>query len=266
MPRAKLKDVSLYYEIYGQGKPLLLIAGLGSDVSSWLSVVRQFSAYFKTIIFDNRSCGRSRAPRNKCTVSCMAKDVVGLLDFLKIEKAHILGHSMGGYIAQGLALKYPKRVDKLVLESTASVSSDRNNVLLEDFYTQLKREGVSQEWIKRWAFWLFSPKLFSDKAFIDAFVRNGAKYPYAQKALCFKSQIEAIASFNSGKRLSAIKAKTLIVEGKNDILITPEEAMMLAKNIKGSIFKLLDGVAHCMHIENSKLFTGAVLEFLNYRK
>lgn len=262
MPKAKLKDVSIYYEIYGAGEPLLLIAGLGSDVSSWLSVVRQFAAHFKTIIFDNRGCGRSKALRNKCTIGCMAKDVVGLLDFLKIEKAHILGHSMGGYIAQELAAKYPKRVDKLVLESTAPVSSDRNNVLLEDFYVQLKSEGVSQEWIKRWAFWLFSPKLFSDKSFIDTFIRNASQYPYAQKAQCFKGQIEAIASFNAVNKISAIKAKTLIIEGKNDILITPEEAMLLAKNIKGSAFKLLDGVAHCIHIENPKLFTEVVLKFL----
>ena len=88
------------------------------------------------------------------------------------------------------------------------------------------------------------------------------KYPYFQKADGLKSQLDAIVSFDARERIGNIKAKTLILEGKDDILITPEEAKILAKNIPGSIFQLLDSVAHCIHIENPKLFTDIVLKFL----
>lgn len=262
MSKAKLNDISLYYEVYGDGAPLLLIGGLGSDSASWLGVVKDFSAYFKTIVFDNRGCGRSDISPDRCTVSKMAEDVTSLLDFLKIEKAHILGHSMGGYIAQEIAINYPGRVNKLILESTAPVSSKRNNALFKDIYRELKREGYSKAWFKRWIYWLFSRKLISDRSFIEAFLNNSVKYPYLQKSGGFKSQIDAIALFDTRDKIKAIKAKTLILQGKSDILITPEEAKALAKNIKRSNFRLLGGVAHCIHIENPSLFTKTVIDFL----
>lgn len=262
MPKVKLNDISLYYEVCGEGVPLLLIGGLGSDSASWLGAVNEFSPHFKAIIFDNRGCGRSDIEDGECTVRKMAEDAIKLLDFLKIEKAHVLGHSMGGYIAQEIAINYPDRVDKLILESTAPVSSKKDNILLEDIYNQLKREGHSESWFKRWAALLFSPRLITDSSFVDLFVKNSMKHPYLQKAEGFKSQIDAIASFDTHKGIAAIKAKTLILEGENDILITPEEARTLAENIPGSVFKLLDGVAHCIHIENPKLFIDIVIEFL----
>lgn len=266
MPKVKLNDISLYYEVYGKGIPLLLIGGLGSDSSSWLGVVKEFSSYFQTIVFDNRGSGRSDIVTEECTVSHMAEDVIRLLNFLKIKKSHIIGHSMGGYIAQELAINYPERIGKLILESTAPVSSKRNNILFEDIYNQLKREGHSEVWIKRWTFWLFSPKLFADSTFIDTFIKNSVKYPYIQKADGFKSQLDAIASFDAHDKIGSIKAKTLILEGKDDILTTPEEAEILARNIRESNFQLLEGVAHCIHIENPKLFTGTVLKFLNSKE
>jgi len=262
MPKAKLNDISLYYEIYGKGYPLLLIGGLGSDCSSWLGIVKGLSPHFRTIVLDNRGCGRSGIGRGKCTVSKMAKDAVRLLDFLKIEKANVLGHSMGGYIAQELAINYSNRVNKLILESTAPVSSGKNNTLFKDIYNQLKKEGHSEGWFRRWAELLFSPKLLAGKSFVDMFVENSLKYPYLQKAEGLKKQIEAIRLFDARRKINVIKAKTLIIEGKSDILITAKEAVVLARNIKGSAFKLLGGAAHCIHIENPRLFTDAVLKFL----
>jgi pimeloyl-ACP methyl ester carboxylesterase len=262
MPKIKIGKTSLYYEVKGGGKPLLLIAGLGSDSSSWFGVSGTLSRRFKVIVFDNPGTGRSSDMKKPFTIAHMADVVAEFLEYLKIKRANILGHSMGGYIAQELAVNYPECVDKLILESTAPVSSRRNEALFKNFYTQLKKEGCSKAWVERWAFWLFSRKLFADKSFIATFTKNVAEYPYVQKAVDFRSQIEAIASFDMRGELSAVKAKTLILEGKEDILITPEEAKALAKKIKRSTFLLLDSIAHCIHIENPKLFTGTVLKFL----
>lgn len=264
MPKVKLNNVSFYYEIHGKGKPFLLIAGLGSDSSSWLSVAKAFSAHFQTIIFDNRGCGRSSTTNKRYAISDMAEDVIRLLDYLKIKQAYALGHSMGGYIAQELAINYPERISKLILASTAPISSKRNNLFFKDMYKQLKQKGCSKEWFNKWAVWLFSPKLLKDNAFIDTFVDGAVNYPYQQKAEGFKSQVDALLSFDVRDKIARIKAKTLILAGKNDILITPRESMVLAKNIHGSVFRLLNGVAHSMHIENPKLFTSAVLKFLGH--
>lgn len=263
MPKVKLGNISLYYEVHGRGVPLLLIAGLGSDVSSWLCVLKRLSSRFRVIVFDNRGCGRSSASHKKYSVSKLAEDAIKLLDHLKIERAHVLGHSMGGYIAQELAINHPRRVNKLILVSTAQVSSKKNNVLFNDLYCQLEKEGYSKEWFRRWVFLLFSNKLSKDKSFRDMFINNSMGYPYLQKLEGFKRQIEAIASFDTRKKIGTIKAKTLVIEGEHDILITPKESKTLAKRIPNSTFKLLNGAAHCMHIENPKLFTSTILRFLS---
>lgn len=262
MSSVELRNVSLYYEIYGKGFPLLLIAGLGSDCSGWALPVKDFAKYFRTILFDNRCSGRSNSKEKKFAISNMADDVIQLLDYLNIDKTHIVGYSMGGFIAQEIAIKYPERISKLVLVSTASVISKRNYLLFNEIYKQLKREGNSEAWIKRWAFWLFSSKFFDDKNNIETFARNFLNYPYKQKASEFKSQLDAIASFDSRRKTKKIKAKTLVISGNEDLLITPEESRILSKGISNSKFKILKGVAHYVYIEHPRLFSRTVLEFL----
>ncbi|HNX81428.1 MAG TPA: alpha/beta hydrolase [Candidatus Omnitrophota bacterium] len=263
MPQVKIGDISLYYEVQGKGAPLLLIAGLGSDVASWALVTKKLASKFEVIIFDNRGCGRSELGKKECTVSQMADDALKFLGNLKISKAHILGHSMGGFIAQEIAIRHPERVDRLILESTSAVSSERNNMLFKKLYVQLVKEGHSEAWFKRWTEWLFAPETLANSSFINAFVKNSLTYCHLQSADGFKAQIKAIASFDLQDEISGIKAKTLVVEGTYDMLITPEEAQVLARDIPYSSFCLLDGVGHCIHFEDPRLFVNTVLDFLN---
>jgi pimeloyl-ACP methyl ester carboxylesterase len=253
---------TLYHKVHGRGEPLLLIAGLGADNSCWAGVVRKFSSRFQTIVFDNPGSGRSSPFKKPHTIRQLAADAVRLLDNLGIERAHLIGHSMGGYIAQELAINYPKRVNKLILEGTAPVSSSRNNALFSEFAKKLREKQAFKEWIKTWASWLFSPKTFDSGTFVETFIKQATKYPYRSTVAGFKAQVEAIAKFNSLSRLSAIKAKTLIIEGEDDILIRPDEAEVLAKQIPGSKIKLIKNTAHYVHLENPPLLTKIVTEFL----
>ena len=262
LSKDKPDDAALYYEIHGEGTPLLLIAGLGSDVSSWRGVIAGLSKHFQVIAFDNRGAGRSEVPETGYAVGQMANDAVRLLDHLKIEKAHILGHSLGGYIAQAIAIDHPGRVVLLVLESTAATSSERNNALFLNFYRELQNGGDMAAWIREWAQWLFSPRSLARKTLMDAFVKKGVRYAYAQKASGFKGQIDAVASFDSREGSGRIKAPTLVIHGEKDILILPKEAEALSKGISGSIFHCIKDAAHCIHIENRDLFVKAVGEFL----
>lgn len=249
-------------ETIGKGEPLLLIAGLGSDSSSWAGVITPLSKHFKVIAFDNRGCGKSNIPSGPYTISDMAGDAVKLLDSLGIRKAHVLGHSMGGYIAQELAIDHPDRVNKLVLESTSLVSSERNNKLFAGFLEELKNGSDYDRWIRNWTSWLFSPKTLKNKELISAFVRSAVHYPLRQSTEGFAGQASAIASFDSRGKTGLIKAKTLVLEGESDTLILPKEAEALAKCIKGSELRLLKDAGHAIHIESPGSFTEEVLGFL----
>ena len=105
-------------EVHGEGFPLVLIRGFGSNADHWYCQVPAFSAHYSVVVFDNRGIGRSDIPDSPFTISTMADDTVGLMDFLGFRRAHILGISMGGMIAQGIALKHGQRVNGLILSCT----------------------------------------------------------------------------------------------------------------------------------------------------
>lgn len=262
MPKSKTGAMSLYYEIHGQGDPLVLIAGLYADNASWLSVCRKLAKQFRVIVFDNRGSGRSDAPDKPYSIRDMADDSIALLDHLRIKQCHVLGHSMGGYIAQELAIHYPERVGHLVLEATALVTSARNMILFHDFLERFEKDRNPETLLRLWTYWLFSPKTFERKKYIATFIKNAAAYPYLQSVERFKGQINAIASFNACAKIKKIKAPTLVVAGRDDILIYPAESRKLAEGIKGSIFEELQDAGHCVHVEKPDAFAARVIRFL----
>jgi len=262
MPTAKLKNISLYYETHGKGHPVLLISGLNSDNASWANVCGKLAEHFRVIVFDNRGSGRSDTPDKIYPIREMADDAINLLDHLRIKKCHVIGHSMGGYITQELAIHYPERIGKLILEATASVSSARNNVLFNDLLRRFEKDHDNGALMRSWTYWSFSPKTFERKNYIATFIKNASTYPYLQSAQGFKGQIDAIASFNACAGIRNIKAKTFVIIGRDDILVYPAESMKLVKGIKGSVFEEIKDTGHCVHVENPDVFTSRVIRFL----
>jgi len=120
MPKAKIGEIQIYYEEYGQGTPLVMILGMGQDIATWDFQISEFSKYFRLIVFDNRDSGRSSRCSKTYTMEAMARDTIGLMDYLEIGRAHLLGTSMGGMIAQQIALMTPERVRRLIFASTTS--------------------------------------------------------------------------------------------------------------------------------------------------
>lgn len=120
MPKAKIGEIQIYYEEYGQGTPLVMILGMGQDIVTWDFQVSEFSKDFRLIVFDNRDSGRSSRCSETYTMEAMARDTIGLMDYLEIGRAHLLGTSMGGMIAQQIALMAPERVCRLIFASTTS--------------------------------------------------------------------------------------------------------------------------------------------------
>ena len=120
MPTAKITDIQIYYEDYGQGPPLIMILGLGQDITTWNFQISELSKHLKLIVFDNRDSGKSSRSSQNYTTQIMAQDILGLMDHLEIDRTHLLGTSLGGMIAQQVALMAPERVNSLILASTTS--------------------------------------------------------------------------------------------------------------------------------------------------
>ena len=120
MPITKANGIDLYYEIHGDGEPLLLIMGLSLTSKSWFKTLPALSEQYKVILFDNRGVGQSGKPNSPYSIELMAEDARAVLDAAGVESAHVYGISMGGMIAQRLAIQYPERVRSLILGCTTS--------------------------------------------------------------------------------------------------------------------------------------------------
>ena len=257
--KVKVNDINMYYEIHGAGFPLVMIHGFCGTLDVWpRPVIEELSKSFKTVIFDNRGAGRTDKPDIKYSIKMFANDVVGLMDILKIEQAHVLGHSMGGSIALGLGINYPERVKKLVPCSTGySVlpSQEAARILFGDI------EGLTYEEILR----KMSPILYTEEfiksntELIEVVTQRLIKAPTPTYSL--KRQLTANGSLNN-IRIKKINSPTLLMHGKNDIIALPQNSEDLAKLISGAKVVLFDDSAHMIFVEEPEKFVKTLLEFL----
>lgn len=261
MPNAPLRDIVTYYEEAGSGYPLVLIMGLGGDLQAWRFQVDELSKHFRVIAFDNRGAGRTSAPDRPYTISGMADDTLALMDALGIAKAHILGYSMGGYIAQEIALTHPARLDRLILLATAPNIDGFGRAVVESWIAVREASLSREELIRHQAVWLYSPELLDDRPRFERAIRNSLENRWPQEDHAFFRQANAILSWNPGDRASGIKAPTLVVAGKDDILVPQRNSERLGKLIQGSTVKVLDG-AHAGCIEYPRAYNAAFLEHL----
>jgi len=262
VPNLARPGVDLYYETRGSGPPLLLVAGLASDSLSWLSVATPLAERHRLIMLDNRCVGRSAPQDVDTSVDAMAGDCVALLDALGIERAHVLGHSMGGFVAQRLAATQPSRVDRLVLAATGVRSGARNTALFTDMAAMYDAGTDRERWFRQLFCWIFTARAFDDPAFIDMVLRWSIDYPYPQTARGFRRQVGALATFDGSRDLARIAAPTLVLGGREDLVFPPAVLEALAAGIPGAKTAMIDRAAHSIHSEQAKAFVDAVVAFL----
>ena len=258
-------DVALYYESVGDGAPLLLIAGLASDSLSWQPIVADLAARYRVITVDNRGAGRTTPQTAPTTIRAMADDCVALIEHLGLPSAHVLGHSMGGFVAQDCAIRYPDKVNALVLAATSSVNSRRNNDMFSDWASAFANGPDRKAWFRNLFYWIFSTRFFNDDAVVDAAIQYALAYPYPQSAMAFQNQISAIAAFDSTSALANIRTKTLVLGAACDLLFPLDECRKFARALPHAEFAAIEDAGHSIHVENPQAFVKHVIDFLPQR-
>ncbi len=258
MPVANVNGININYTIAGHGKPLVMITGLGIDQSTWKPQVSAFKEHYQVITFDNRGVGKSDKPEGPYSPRMMAEDTVQLMDFLKIEKANILGYSMGGLIAQEIAINYPERITKLVLGSTWCCQDDGANGVTPNLLEAAKlppRQGFN-----RLIDSCFN-RLFY-RFIIVPFIKFQARRMKEAEIKGLERQVECIKGYDSLDRLPLIKAPTLIVTGTKDRVIKHESSDTISQKIPDARLVKIKNGSHVVCMEKSKVFNKEVLEFL----
>ncbi|HEY49067.1 MAG TPA: alpha/beta hydrolase [Dehalococcoidia bacterium] len=266
MPIANINGINLFYKVHGRGEPLVLITGLGGGHGAWFFQLRSFKKHFQCITMDNRGIGRTDKPSEHYTLRTMADDIAGLMNYLGIDKAHVVGISMGGMISQEVAINHPERVKKLVLGCTAATTSGTGGVhsdLMEalgigEDATEADIDTVSFKRIINNVIPLGFNKRFS-KIFIVPFAKIYMKRLAGEGIV---GQFKAIMSHNTLDRLHLIKAPTLVITGTADRLVPPESSDILASQIPNARLVKVEGGSHSFLVEMSKRFNREVLDFL----
>jgi pimeloyl-ACP methyl ester carboxylesterase len=266
MPKVKVNDININYETTGKGPALVLISGLGYPQWQWHKMVPFLAEHFQVITFDNRGVGETDKPAGPYSAQLLASDTVALLDELGIQKAAIFGHSMGGYIAQSMALDFSDRVECLILASTNfggphhvpvtpeawAVLSDTTSDPLTRFTNGLKVSTAPgwadshPEIIKEWVAWRIANPL--DMA------------GYQSQMAIGLALIPAEAAFEN--RLSSIKIPTLILFGDSDMVVPPANAQLLAGKIDNASVVILPNAGHFFPIEVPEAASQAVIDFM----
>jgi pimeloyl-ACP methyl ester carboxylesterase len=263
MPSTVVNGVDLYYECHGKGNPLMMIAGLASDSQSWQPIVEDLSLHHLVILPDNRGVGRTKPQEVETSIQQIADDCMALTAHLGLSSVTLLGHSMGGFVALDCAIRYPASVSKLILAGTSAFSSERNNALFHD-WVLYRRSGMDLErWFRNVFYWIFSKRLFENKETLDDAVRFAIKYPYPQGDIAFEKQVKAIKEFDCQEKLPSIKAETLIMCGKEDLLFPPEDSVKVLQGITRTSVFLVEDAAHSIHMENPKAFTKRISHFVS---
>ena len=263
MPKIKVKDVNLNYESFGEGFPLIMILGLESNIDWWgRSLLRKISNHFRVIVFDNRGTGRSDAPDIKFTLKTLIEDTVGLMDALNIKQAHVFGHSMGGRIAQGVVLNYPKRVKKLIICSSSCGESKLIPASPEVMHIVRKpRENQSPEEAAKNMLSIFYTEEFLKKnpKIVEIAVQYMTKVKTSPKS--YNQQLEAIATYDVCERLKKINTETCVMHGEKDQLVPPQNGEVLAKLIPNAKLVLFKNSAHVPFVEEREKFIKSLIDF-----
>ena len=265
MPQIEVGDVELYYEAHGGGEPLVLIPGFGTGLWLWFKQAEAFAQRFRAIVFDPRGMGRSEGAHTPATIGGCADDVAALLSALGVERAHVLGVSFGGFVAQEFALAHPRMLGKLILCCTSLGGTRHLSPSASTLQAMASAEGLNtEERTRKNLRPAFAPGFLAERPEeVEVVTALRLRHPVGEQT--HLAQVQSAATFDAGARVSRIEAPTLVVTGDEDAIVPPENSRRLAASIPGARLTIIEGAGHMVFIERAEEFNRAVFEFLEDR-
>ena len=265
MPTIKVNDLDMFYEVQGDGAPVVLLGGLTQDHLGWaFQVPALVAAGFRCITPDNRDAGQTSQSKTSYGIRQMADDTVGLMDALALPSAHIVGLSMGGMIGQEMAINYPSRVSSLTLVCTfAAMDPDTMGIMRG--WRASRPHCNDVDFTLMLSAWLLTYRFFQQPEAVKGFLQMVSSNPFPQSAAGFQRQCDAVMSHDTRDRLSRISAPTHVIVGSEDNLTPPRHSQWLVQQIPGAKLTEVPNAPHVLSIETPDTFNAALLQFLNVR-
>jgi 3-oxoadipate enol-lactonase len=254
------QEAKIYWDEQGQGEPVLLIMGLAYPSQMWYRTRPLLASCYRTLAFDNRGIGRSEVPLGPYPIALMASDAAAVLDADGIESAHVFGVSMGGMIAQELALRYPARVRSLILGCTAAGGPTAVRAEPEAIQMLMSRAKMTPEQAAEAAVpFIYHPTTARARIDEDIAIRR----PWFPTAAGYAAQLQGILGWEAYSRLGQIAAPTLVIHGESDRLIPPGNAKLIAGKIPGAKLVMIPRASHLFLTDQTEVSHHAILQFLN---
>lgn len=259
----QVNGIDLFYTIQGssQNELLLLIAGFNSDSSTWAAMMPLLVEQYQVLRFDNRGIGQSSAPDSPYSIKQMAEDAAALLDYLSISKVNVAGSSMGGQIAQELALAHPEKIQSLMILSSWASRDDKFNSLIKmfgDLSQKLERTLYQKVLLP----WVFTDTFYSTPGAMEQLIKLIKNQPFPPTPHGLYHQSRAILGSDTSDRLTDIHCPTLVVVGKEDLLTPIKFSQQLAQGISQAELAILEHGGHALVVESADAVVKVMLDFL----
>jgi len=259
MPYVVNEGVKIYWNEEGQGEPVLLIMGLGYSSEMWHRTLPVLSEQYRTIFYDNRGVGKTDAPPGPYMIPAMARDAEAVIRAAGCKRVHIFGISMGGMIAQELALNHPEMVQSLILGCTTCGGPQSVPAKLEVLAVLQARGNMTpEEGVLAMVPYIYDEATPRDRIEEDLVIRRRT-FPPPES---YFAQVMGIMQFNTFERLPQLKGPTLVIHGESDQLVPPENGRILAERIPGARLVMLPNASHIFPTDQPAAAHKAVLDFL----
>lgn len=262
MPVCHLNNVDMYYVEKGQGEPLLFLNGLAGDSMAWMGQLKTFGRRFRCIAIDQRDVGQSSYAQSPYTLADLARDCLEFCEQLHLPRVHIVGVSMGGMVAQEIALQAPERVASLALVNTLARVDDWFRSTLKLFDMVRRQSADTATFFGHLLPWWVSHSFFRDSGRTSWLLWLLAQNPYAQKLEGFLRQLQAVAGHDATSRLGSIRCPTLILTSEDDYIIPPRYSIELKHLIPAASLEQIAAVGHALPVENPVLFNQSIAKHL----
>lgn len=263
MPHITVGDCSLYYSRHGRGEPLVFISGYLCDHVYWRAVTASLSHHYQVIVFDNRGVGQSTLGAGILSTLQMATDTLGLLNQLGIDKATIVGHSMGGMIAHQLALLAPERIKHLLLYCSRPYITAQSAFYMKTYLALNRAQGDLSLNTRLTLPWVMSERFFENETRVEQLLELAGQNLYPMKLEVQEQQYLALCKHDLRHELANISVPTTLLMGDADLLVPTHLSRWMAQQIPMARYHLIKGAPHSWHIEQPESFINTLLPILN---